>query len=68
MQKVFGGNVFLELLLEHHLSKLLPSSVAVLDYIFMKKERIALLVHVYIVLLNSAKIRMKTLHFESCID
>lgn len=68
MQKVFGGNVFLELLLEYYLLKLLLFFVVVLDYIFMQKERLVLLVYVYIVFLNFVKIRMKILYFESCID
>lgn len=68
MQKVFGGNVFLELLLEYYLLKLLLFIVVVLDYIFMQKERLVLLVYVNIVFLNFVKIRMKILYFESCID
>lgn len=68
MQKLFGGNVFLELLLEYYLLKLLLFIVVVLDYIFMQKERLVLLVYVYIVFLNFVKIRMKILYFESCLD
>lgn len=63
MQKVFGGNVFLELLLEYYLLKLLLFFVVVLDYIFMQKERLVLLVYVYIVFLNFVKIRNENIVF-----